>query len=297
MRILAVSFAIASSALPAAADPKFEFGKAEEVEKVKDVEWTAAAELGLVFTTGNSETTTISAGLKSSRKTGKNKLSLEGSVTYAQSSVLVLDDINGNGLVDNELEITTETTTTAETLASKVRYDRFLTKFNSLFVAMLASRDLPAGKESVLGAQVGYSRQVYKTKTAEAVAEIGYDYARENLTIGDPLSIHSARGFLGYKAEMTVGTTLDASLELLSNVVGVTLPTGEDGGPGRDTRVNARVAISSKIGKNLAVQTSIEMKYDHRPAPLGIKNLAPGFVPEASSIDTIMKASLIYSFF
>jgi hypothetical protein len=297
MRSLAVLFALAILALPVAADPKFEFGKAEEVEKVKEVEWTAAAELGLVFTTGNSETTSLSAGLKSSRKTGQNKLSLEGSVTYAQSSVLVLDDINGNGLVDNELEITTQTTTTAETLTSKVRYDRFLTKFNSLFVAMLASRDLPAGKESVLGAQVGYSRQIYKSKTAEAVAEIGYDFSRENLVIGDPLSIHSARGFLGYKSEMTVGTNLDASLELLSNVVGVTLPTGEDGGPGRDTRLNARIAISSKIGKNLAVQTSLEMKYDHRPAPLGIKNLAPGFVPEASSIDTIMKASLIYSFF
>jgi len=37
-------------------------------------------------------------------------------------------------------------------------------------------------------------------------------------------------------------------------------------------------------------------KYDNRPGPLGVKNLAPGFVPEASSLDTIMKASLIYTF-
>ncbi len=48
---------------------------------------------------------------------------------------------------------------------------------------------------------------------------------------------------------------------------------------------------------NLAIQTSVEAKFDNRPGPLKIANLAPGFVPEASSLDTIMKASLIYSFF
>jgi hypothetical protein len=47
---------------------------------------------------------------------------------------------------------------------------------------------------------------------------------------------------------------------------------------------------------NLAFQTSVEAKYDHRPGPLGIKNLAMGFVPEASKLDTIMKASFIYTF-
>jgi hypothetical protein len=62
------------------------------------------------------------------------------------------------------------------------------------------------------------------------------------------------------------------------------------------TRLNLKVAISAKIGLNLAFQTSVEAKYDHRPGPLGIKNLAMGFVPEASKLDTIMKASFIYTF-
>ena len=286
-------------AVPASAQPvpKFEFGKSEEVEKVKEVEWTAQAEAGLVFTTGNAETTTISAGLKASRKTGFNKLSLEGSLTYAQSGIRVLDDQNANGVIDNDSEISTVDTTTAETYAAKIRYDRFLTKFNSLFIAALASRDLPAGKEKALGFQLGYSRQLYKSKTAEAVAEIGYDFSREDLTAGKSLSIHSARAFLGYKAEMTEGTTLDASIEALTNLIEEDLPTMKDGSIGKDTRINSRVAINSKIGKNLAVQTSIELRYDHRPGPLPIKMLAPGFVPEATSLDTIMKASLIYTFF
>ncbi|HLL22488.1 MAG TPA: hypothetical protein VK427_10170, partial [Kofleriaceae bacterium] len=75
----AIAFAVPTPARAQPA-PKFEFGKAEEVEKVKDVEWTAQAEGGVVFTTGNSETTTVTAGVKASRKTGRNKLSLESSM-------------------------------------------------------------------------------------------------------------------------------------------------------------------------------------------------------------------------
>jgi hypothetical protein len=280
-------------------DPKFEYGNAKDVEKVKETEWTASGELGAIFTTGNSETTTITSGVKVSRKTGENKLSLEGSLAYARSSVRVLNDLNGNGMVDNANEIETVTSTTAETMAGKLRYDRYLTKSNSVFAAILAARDVPAGKESVVGGQLGYSRQLYKTKTAETVAEIGYDYSREDLVVGSAVSIHSARGFVGHKAILTEGTTLDTSAEVLSNVLRVTLPTKRDGGAGEDTRVNLKVAISAKIGKNLAAQMSIESKYDHRPAPLAIKNLSPAFdpPPESSKLDTIMKASLIYTFF
>jgi hypothetical protein len=283
-------------------DPKFEYGKAAEVEKVKTVEWDALAEAGMVFTTGNSKTTTVVGGFKAARKTGGNKLALEGSLTYAKSSVRVLAEGTDPADVTRD-DILTVDSTTAETVFGKVRYDRFLTKHNSLFVAALGARDLPAGKELVFGGQVGYSRQLYKSKTDEAVAELGYDYSRENLVSGDPVSIHSVRGFLGYKALMTTGTTLDTSIEGLTNVNKETLVTRvEKVTFGEDTRINVRAAVSAKIGRNLAIQTSFEGKYDNRPAPLVIGGkplmtnmMAPAF--EASSFDTVLKVSLIYAFF
>jgi hypothetical protein len=280
-----------------AGDPKFEYGKADEVAKVKKTEYSASAEAGVVFTTGNSETTTASAGLKASRKTGNNKLGVEGSVTYARAGVRVLNDLNGNGTIDNGNEITTAKQVTAESLAGKIRYDRFLTDFNSLYVAVLANRDLPAGKIDSYGGQVGYSRRLYKTKAAEAVGEAGIDFSHEDLVGGDTNDIVSARVFLGYKSEMTTGVTFETSAEALTNLNSESLPTGKDGGFGQDTRVDFKAAISAKIGKNTAFSTSLEAKYDHRPGPLALKELAMGFVPEASSLDTIMKASLIYSFF
>lgn len=290
-----VVIALLLAASPAAAQ-KFEYGKYDDVKDVKDVEWKATAEAGLVFTTGNSESTTATGGIKASRKTGKNKLSVEASGAYAKSSLWILQDNNGNGLIDNESEITSAETTSAESLAGKFRYDRFLTDLNSLFVAALASRDVPAGKELVFGGQLGYSRSLYKTKTALTLAELGYDYSHEDLIAGDGVSIHSVRAFVGHKATMTAGTDLDASAELLTNMNTLDLPTGKDGGPLQDTRINVKVAISAQIGASLAFQTSLEAKYDHRPGPLGIKNLAMGFAPEASSLDTIMKATLIYTF-
>src|SRR5689334_833960 len=123
-RALAISLplAIGLPALAHADDPKFEYGKAEEVKDVKDVEWVAAAEAGLVFTTGNSETTTGTGGIRASRKTGKNKLAIEGSAAYAKSGLRVIADQNGNGTIDNASEIQEVQTVTAETLASKLRY-------------------------------------------------------------------------------------------------------------------------------------------------------------------------------
>lgn len=291
-------------------DPKFTYGKADDakVDEKKNpdaVEWNAAAEAGLIFTTGNSETTTATGGLKVSRKGGDNKLSLEASAAYAKSSLRTLDDRNGNGLIDNQNEIVSVDSVTAETLNGKLRYDRFLTEFNSLFVAALASRDVPAGKKAVYGAQVGYSRRLYKTKTTEAVGEFGYDFSRQELVSGTANSIHSARLFTGVKSAMTEGADVDASVEVLTNLNRETLTTTDDngkvidGGAFKDTRVNGHVGISAKVGKNLAVSTTIDLKFDNRPAPLAIKGamLAMGFVPEAAKLDTIMKASLIYTFF
>jgi hypothetical protein len=148
----------------------------------------------------------------------------------------------------------------------------------------------------VFGAQLGYSRTINKTEHSATVAEIGYDFSREDLVTGEPISIHSGRLFMGHKAALTAGTDFDASTELLTNFNREELATGKDGGPLKDTRANFKVAISAKIGKNLAVQTSIEARYDNRPAPLAIKNLAMGFVPESAGLDTIMKAQFIYTF-
>src|SRR6185312_6004425 len=86
-------------------DPKFEYGKHDDVKDVKGIDWTAAAEAGLVLTTGNSETTTATGGLHLSRKTGSNRVMFDASGAYAKSGLRVIEDLNGNGMIDNANEI------------------------------------------------------------------------------------------------------------------------------------------------------------------------------------------------
>lgn len=279
-----------------AQDPTFQFGKAEEVKDVKGVEWDASAEFGLVFTTGNSETTTITGGAQAARKEGDNKFSAELDGAFARAGVRQLADNNGNGQIDDESEITTVSTTSSRNLTGKLRYDRFLTEHNSLFVAAVASTDEPAGKELAFGGQLGYSRQLYKSEKHELAGEAGLDFSREQLVSGDPLSIISARLFLGYKGTLSETTNADASAETLMNLNELDTPTGT-ASLGQDTRVNGKLGITSKLTSSLSINTGLELKYDNKPAPLKIANLAAGFVPESSKLDTIMKASLIYSFF
>jgi hypothetical protein len=287
-------------------EPKFDYGNYADVKGVTKPEWFASAEGGLVVTTGTTDSTTATGGFKVSRKEGNNKLGLEASGTYAKTGTLVLDDLNGNGMIDNTSELVERDQITAETLASKARYDRFLTPDNSLFVAALAGRDLPAGKTATFGGQFGYSRQLYKSKTSTTTGEIGYDFSREDLTVGAPLSVHSIRAFLGHKAQLMAGATLDASIEALTNLNRENLPTTNpdgtpiDGGPFLDTRVNLRLAISAKVSSSIAFTTSIESHFDNRPGPLtlpsGSAPFAMGFVPPAAEVETIMKVSLIYTF-
>ncbi len=293
---IAVAVGLLAIATPAAAQ-KFEFGKAEEVEKVEVVDWTAVAEAGLVVTTGNSETTTATGTAKASRLDKWNKLALELGFAYARSSVLFVSDDNLDGAISED-EIDETESTTAKSWNAKIRYDRFLTAHNSLYVAALAAADEPAGKELVAGGQVGYSRQVFKNTQHEVVAEIGYDFSYENLVVGPGISIHSVRAFAGYKGTINDKTAIDASFESLSNLN--TLATVPDeAGPFEDTRLTAIAGLSTKLTAAVSFSFSVTAKYDNVPSPRAPFALPyeAGFVPVADKLDTITKASIIVALF
>jgi hypothetical protein len=299
VRWLVLAIAVAAPALAVAQpNPTFAYRKEDDVKEVPDVEWTAAAELGFVVTTGNSETTTITASGKVGRRAGKNKLEISTSLAYARASTRGAIDRDGNGTIGPG-EIVGDTKITAETFEGKLRYDRYLDDKNSLYIAALARRDRPAGKELLAGGQVGYSRVLKKTETAEAVAEVGYDLSYENVIApGDGVFIHSARAFVGFKGKASDENAYEASLEYLTNVAGVDSATGRVGVAG-DNRINAHAQWSSKIGADLSLAFTFDLKFDSAPSPLAISGVTfdPGFVPESSSVDSLFKGSIIYTFF
>jgi hypothetical protein len=283
----------------AAPDPKFAYATAEEraaAEAAQEVEWKASAQAGLLITTGNSRTTTLSAGAVASRKQAKNRLSFEGSAAYARSSFLLAVDDDASGAIDPD-EVTRPSHTTTRMWGLRGRYDRFLTENNSLYAIAGASADRPAGKEIVGNAQVGYSRQLYHDEVHLVVAEAGYDFTYEDLVVGDGTAIHSLRAFTGYTGKLTADTGVEGSVEGLFNMNPLDLG-GRRVDAFEDARVHARVALTTTLLQNISFRFGFEARYDHAPAPRPPFAIpyAPGFQPLVDTLDTKTEAVLIVSF-
>jgi len=298
------------SPLAHADDPKFEYGKADDLKDVKAVIWKAAAQAGFVLTSGNSHTTTISGGLVASRKEGDNKLSIEANIAYGKSELRIAQDLDGDNLLaPNEIQ-TVNQEVTNQWLA-KARYDRFLSPQDSLFLTARLGADKIAGKTVIFGAQVGYSRLLVKTVSQELASEIGYDFSYESYAANDTasLAIHSARLFLGYTGKLTAETSVGAALEWLTNLNSEDKAPNDRDGDGNagdealgvdafhDNRVTGKAELNTKLRNNLSFRFSFTAKLDSAPAPLpnvkGSDGYVAGFQPLAEDLDTITEAQLI----
>jgi len=295
IRVALLSIALLVPAAAVAGEPAFQ--KAEEVKEGKGVEWTAQAQAGLISTTGNSKTTTLSAAARGSRKEGNNKVRAEAGVAYARSTLYAPNDLNMNNTIDSEAEIAEIEKTTTEAWMATVRYDRYLTAHNSLYAVGIASSDKPAGKELVAGGQVGYSRELFKNDKHLVVGEVGYDISYEDPVVGDGVAIHSARGFVGYEGKLTADTSVGGSVETLINVNTLDGPAGKID-RFEDTRINGLTKLSTKLYENINFGFSFGIKFDNAPSarpPVGL-DYGPGFVPLADKVDTRTEVSLLVNF-
>lgn len=291
-----LAFALAWPGPALADDPSFEYSEPPE-EGLDGVEWKASAQAGLILTTGNSRTTTLSGGAKGSRKAGRDKLELEASGAFARSTLFLASDDNENGVIDDgEFERISQTTTRSWLLRG--RYDRFLAEKDSLYVVGLASGDKPTGKSFVGGGQLGYSRILVKGDTHSVVVEAGYDFSYEDfVSSSDTLSIHSGRAQVGYEGVLSEHTGLSATTELLLNLNRLETPTGAADRL-EDARLNSKVALTTRVSEEVNFRFGFTAKYDNVPAPRPPFALpyADGFAPPADRLDTITEASLIVSF-
>lgn len=281
----------------ALADPKFETaGKQEDVEDVREVTWTTKGEVGLVSTSGNSRTTSLTVGADAIRKDRDNKLEATASFTYARATTRTAVDANGDGAIDAD-ELSTASATSAENVLGKLRYDRYLTGADALYIAALAGLDKPAGIDFSGGGQAGYSRRLFEEGEHEILGEVGYDLAYVSLAAGSSSTIHSGRAFVGYKGKLEKQAALEASVEGLFNFNSVTFGS-RTANALEATRVNGLVGVTGTLSSKLSLNASFAVKYAEFPAPLaklGSVPFAPGFEPESAKLDTLLKVSLIVS--
>ena len=295
--------------LPALAqtDPKFAFGAPEAV---KAVEWKAQAKGGFLLTTGNSQTQSGTFAASVSRKEGNNKLALEGGAAYGRSSNRVAAPVP-DAPMPTLYDITRQSVVSTNNYYAKGRYDRFFTANNAAYASGQGAADKIAGKTFFGGGQVGYSRQLLKTEMHLAVAELGYDlsyerYVQQAGKVLDPVTIHSARLFLGEALKLSPATGINASVEALFNLnkegAAIDVSTSTTGvGAFKDTRVIGKVGFTTTLVKQLSIGFGFTLKYDQNPAtlppPPGVGALmpaAPYFF--ADKVDTSSEVTLIMTF-
>jgi large conductance mechanosensitive channel len=296
-------------------NPVFTYGKPEEIKQgappPPPVEWKAIVKAGGLFTTGNSQTTNGMAALSLSRKESANKFSFDATAAYGKSNLPVaqfMDTANPNQITG----IGRNNVVTTNSWLTKARYDRFFTTNNSGYASGLAGADQIAGKTFAGGGQVGYSRQLVKNDAHLLVSEIGYDYSYERylqqpMRTIDPVSIHSARLFVGETLKLSSSSGATASIEALFNLnrEGAAL-NKQTGTPGvsafHDTRVVGKVGLNTTVFARLSIGFGFTVRYDQNPAPRPIPSgtaagsvYAPGFLPFSDQVDTLAEATLIYT--
>ncbi|MDB4982479.1 MAG: hypothetical protein JWM82_3231 [Myxococcales bacterium] len=295
--------------------PKFEYGKAEVV---KTVEWKAQAKGGVLVTGGNSSTANGTVGFSASRKEGSNKLALEGAFAYGTSRIY--DVTSTPDAVDPTKQVITAMTPrdaeSTNNWLAKARYDRFFTPNNAGYVTALTGGDKIAGKTFVGGGQIGYSRQLLANDKHLLVAELGYDLSYERYVqprdkpAVDPVTIHSARVFVGETLKLAPQTGLSGSVEALFNLnkeggalnaKSTTNMKGVDAFA--DTRFIGKLGVTTTLVKSLSVGLGYTLKYDQNPAPRPVPASAPkgavfgpAFNPFAETTDQLFEATLVYTF-
>jgi hypothetical protein len=260
---------------------------------------------------GNSQTKGGTMGAAVSRKEGSNRLALEAAGAYGESNVLTpVLDMPGGTMITG---LTRNSVVSTNNWLGKGRYDRFFTPNNSGYVSGQAAGDKIAGKSFYGGGQVGYSRQLVKTPAHLAVAEIGYDlsyesYVPQPMKTLDPVTIHSARLFVGETAKLSDSTGATLSVEALFNLnseaKALNASTGQPGvGAFKDTRVVGKLGLTTTLVSKLSVGFGVTVKYDQNPAALPLPPgtaaglaYAPGFQPFAEKLDTLTELNLIYTF-
>jgi hypothetical protein len=304
--------------------PTFTYAKPDEVKSAAPatpapppppppaVEWKAQVKGGFLMTSGNSQTIGTSVGGTVSRKEGNNKLAFDAGAAYGRSSVLTaVPDMTVPTQIDS---ITRTDIETNNNWFTKGRYDRFFTPNNSGYASAQAAGDKVAGKTFFGGGQIGYSRQVYKSEMHLLVAELGYDLSYERYvqnpgsTPHDPVTVHSARLFVGETLTLSKATVITTGVEALFNLnkegSALQYPTGTVGVEAfKDTRVNGKLNLTTTLYKQLGISFGFLLRYDQNPAPLPIPSGSPpnaafamGFVPFADRVDTQTSATLIYTF-
>jgi putative salt-induced outer membrane protein YdiY len=303
--LLALLVAGPTLAQDTTAAPTFGYGEKPKPE-AKDTGWKAEAKAGLLWLAGNSDSTSLSAGLKISRDAVWQRYSLTANYAFASSRVY---SAPATPIVINSLDELGSTSMLSARLWNVTpRFDQWLLHRDapgdtSVYVLGNIASDYAAGKKLFGGGQLGVSTLIFKTGGHSLTGELGYDFTYQQPYVGDGYSIHSLRAALAYAWEISKTTKLTAGAEYLVNI------NDESGAPDpvninhvsafQDHRVNGVVTLTTQVYDRLALSLSWTGRYDAKPNLATLpKNVTAAQPPGIflRTFDSITQVQFVYTF-
>lgn len=223
-------------------------------EAVTEPKSDLAAELGGAMAAGNSAAYSVNAGITGAHRWANNRISGSAAALFGQAVV----DLDGDGILSAE-EREQGYKTNQQQGVGFLRYDRFVSKRNSLYALAGVLVDPFAGFASRSHQQIGYSRKLVTNDTTLLVGEIGFDWAQENFVAGqDPgyADVFALRFMAGLQHTFNESVQLKWAVEVFPNVVELD-----------DVRVNNTTSLAAKLSDKLGFKTTYIMRFDNVPVP------------------------------
>lgn len=234
-----------------------QFQEAAPGDAPSDEETLITLSAGATLNTGNTRAIAGNIGAALSLKREDDVFSASLSFNYGRAALRGMDGT----FADMQ--------TNTENLQGRVRYDRYLSDDDALFVAVLGRRDRFAGLDGRVQAQLGYLRNFFLEEEGKhrLWGEAGYDLSYDdyypnplldpmgNALEGDAL-VHSARLFFGYENRVNDNVTFKTGVEGLMNVEDL-----------EDTRIEWKSALTSDLSDALKLSLEFALGYDHQPVP------------------------------
>ena len=245
--------------------------------------WTDAAELGVIVTGGNSESTNFALANKFTYKWAKAEfLSNAGALrTDSAAKAFNVDGV----LIEPPKE------TTAESYLLDGKYRRNVG--DRLFWYALAgwNRNRFQGIDSRVYGGGGLGYRFIDEERSKLTGELGVDYTQESPVTGEDRDFAGARGFLAYERKIGATSSFLQEIEMLLNVDDTD-----------DWRGRSLTSIQASLNARLALKFSARVLYDHQPATEVLPDTVPGgpsdadLVRSLESTDTILTATLVINF-
>jgi hypothetical protein len=258
----------------------------------KKLGWQDKAELAMVFTAGNSKTSTFGFRNLLSRIWTDAEFHFEVAGLRTETATFTTTPI-GTSPDDFVLEKDAESELTAENYLARAKYDRTLRPRLYAFAAGGWDRNVFAGIENRYNAAGGIGNIWFDREDFRFRTDYGVSITHQVPTLGEDSTFAGLRLSADLLRKLTASTTL-THLTIAEENLDET----------DDFRLDSLTAVAVKMADHLALQVSLKFLFDNVPSFVEAELISPLtglpvgiLVPvQADKLDTLFNVALVVSF-